>query len=101
MNKQLDSIHHIAIEVTDIQKAIDWYQQHLKCEVAYQDDTWGLLKFENISVALVLPGTHPPHIGIPCDQPEKYGEVKPHRDGTSSAYIQDPFGNWVEMIKLN
>lgn len=98
--RPLDTIHHIAIEVTDIQQAIDWYQKHLRCEVAYQDKTWGLLKFENVALALVLPGTHPPHLGIPCDHPEQYGEVKPHRDGTSSAYIKDPFGNWVEMIKL-
>lgn len=101
MKNELDSIHHIAIKVNNIQESIDWYCKHLKCTVAYQDESWGLLKFSNISLALVLPNTHPPHIGIPCDEPEKYGVVKPHRDGTASTYIPDPSGNYVEMIKLN
>jgi hypothetical protein len=100
MTETLDSIHHIAIEVGNIQQAIDWYQKQLKCAVVYQDDSWGLLKFANASIALVLPGDHPPHIGIPCAHPEQYGTVKDHRDGTVSAYIEDPFGNCVEMIKL-
>jgi extradiol dioxygenase family protein len=100
MSDSLDMIHHVAIEVTNIKQAVDWYQKNLSCAVAYQDQSWGLLKFANLSIALVLPGTHPPHIGIPCDHPEQYGEVKPHRDGTASVYINDPFGNVVEMIKL-
>ena len=100
MNNTLDTLHHIAIEVKDIATAIAWYTQHLHCTVSYQDDSWGLLKFANISVAFVLPGSHPPHIGISTEHPEHYGTPKDHRDGTASVYIPDPFGNWVEMIKL-
>lgn len=95
----LDTIHHVAIEVTDIATAVHWYQQLLQCEVAYQDATWALLRFANLTMALVLPGSHPAHVAITCHQPEKYGEVKLHRDGTSSVYIEDPFGNFVEMLK--
>ena len=94
MPQPLDSIHHIAIEVKDIQQAIDWYCGRLNCEIAYQDKTWGLLKFANTSLALVLPGDHPPHLGIPCDHPEQYGEVKDHRDGTASSYVAHPFCNF-------
>lgn len=100
MTQALDTVHHIAIEVDDIQQAIDWYQKQLNCTVAYQDASWGLLKLANISIALVLPGSHPPHIGIVCDHPEQYGVVQPHRDGTESVYVEDPFGNFVEMIRL-
>ncbi len=100
MTSKLDSVHHIAIEVTDIAKAVAWYTQNLKCEVAYQDETWGLLKFDNISLAFVLPNAHPPHIGIPTDHPEHYGTPKLHRDGTSFVYFEDPFGNWIERVKL-
>lgn len=95
----LDTIHHVAIEVADIAVAVRWYQELLACDVAYQDATWALLRFANLSMALVLPGSHPPHVAITCYQPEKYGEVKVHRDGTSSVYIEDPFGNFVEMLK--
>jgi catechol 2,3-dioxygenase-like lactoylglutathione lyase family enzyme len=88
----LDTVHHIAIQVTDIEAAVNWYRQLLKCEVAYQDATWALLKFANLSMALVLPGSHPPHLAITCYSPEQYGEPKAHRDGTSSVYLPDPFG---------
>lgn len=95
----LDTIHHVAIEVTDIAQAVTWYQNTLRCEIAYQDATWALLRFANLTMALVLPGSHPPHVAITCYQPERYGEPKDHRDGTSSVYLPDPFGNFIEMLK--
>ena len=66
-----------------------------------EDDTWALLKYENISLALVLPNSHPPHIAFEKDDAHKYGELKLHRDGTSSVYVRDPSNNAVEMLKLN
>ncbi len=95
----LDTIHHIAIQVTDIAAAVTWYQILLKCEVAYQDPTWALLKFANLSMALVLPDSHPAHVAITCYDLERYGVPKAHRDGTSSVYLPDPFGNFIEMLK--
>ena len=68
--------------------------------IAYQDASWALLKFENISLALVLPGKHPPHFAVTRDNIAIFGTPVPHRDGTSSVYIQDPNGNNVEMLKL-
>lgn len=94
----LDQIHHIAISVGNVADAVSWYQQKFQCEVAYQDETWALLKFANISLALVIPDQHPPHIGYTSTEAEKYGKLKTHRDGTRSVYIEDPFGNTVEMM---
>ena len=91
----------IAIEVKSIKDTIDWYKKNSSCEVSYQDDTWALLKYENISLALVLPNSHPPHIAFEKDDAHKYGELKLHRDGTSSVYVRDPSNNAVEMLKLN
>ena len=96
----MDKIHHIAIEVKNIRGAIEWYQKHTKCEVSYEDDTWALLRYDNISLALVLPNMHPPHIAFHKKNAEKYGELKKHRDGTSSVYIKDPSDNSIEMLKL-
>ena len=97
----LDGIHHIAISVENVATAVEWYRDKFQCEVAYQDETWGLLKFANISLALVIPGQHPPHIGFTSAEAEKYGDLKTHRDGTRSVYITDPFGNSVEMMDIN
>ncbi len=97
-SSSLDSLHHIAISVQSISEAVDWYRETFRCEVAYQDDTWAMLKFGNVSLALVLPEQHPPHIGFVTPSAHKYGTLKRHRDGTESIYISDPSGNVVEMM---
>ncbi|MCG6155968.1 VOC family protein [Rubinisphaera margarita] len=94
----LDSVHHIAISVEDIAEAVNWYRETFRCDVVYQDDTWAMLQFANLQMALVVPGQHPPHIGFAIPDAEKFGELKPHRDGTRSVYTADPFGNVVEMM---
>ena len=63
-------------------------QKNSSCEVSYQDDTWALLKYENISLALVLPNSHPPHIAFEKDDAHKYGELKLHRDGTHQFMLE-------------
>tara|TARA_E500000178_G_C16855239_1_gene677045 strand:+ start:67 stop:360 length:294 start_codon:yes stop_codon:yes gene_type:complete len=95
----MDKMHHIAIEVNTIDEAIKWYKDNTNCEVAYQDETWAMIKYDNISLALVLPGKHPPHIAFEKSDAEKYGKLKLHRDGTSSVYIRDPANNSVEILK--
>ena len=55
-------IHHIGIQVESIKESADFYcnKFHAKCE--YIDETWAMLVFDNIKLALVLPKEHPPHI---------------------------------------
>lgn len=96
----LDKMHHIAVQVTDIQKSIEWYKTKFACEIEYNDDSWALLKFSNIKVALVSENEHPPHYAIERDSISEFGKETPHRDGTSSVYIEDPDGNTIEMLKL-
>jgi catechol 2,3-dioxygenase-like lactoylglutathione lyase family enzyme len=94
----LDSLHHVAISVDDIARAVDWYTRTFRCEVEYQDPTWALLRFANLSVALVIPHEHPPHLAFSSPQAEQFGQLRPHRDGTRSVYIADPAGNAVEIL---
>jgi len=100
MNNKLDTLHHIAIQVKDIDDSISWYRERFSCEIEYQDDTWAILKFTNISLALVLPDQHPYHFAIVCDDLAPYGDSIAHRDGTHSVYIHDIDGNHVEMLQL-
>ncbi len=94
----MDRIHHVAIQVADISKAVTWYRQQFACGVKYQDQSWALLHFDNIDMALVLPGQHPPHIGIPRRDAKRFGELVTHRDGSVSVYIRDPDENTLEII---
>ncbi|MEP6717422.1 MAG: VOC family protein [Terriglobia bacterium] len=95
---RLDSIHHVAIPVSDVAGSVDWYKRTFQCEVKYQDETWALLAFDNIQLALVIPDQHPAHIGFVSGTAEQFGELKTHRDGTRSCYVKDPAGNSVEIL---
>lgn len=94
----LDALHHVAIQVEDVARAVEWYTSNLRCEVAWQDPTWALLRFANASLALVVPGQHPPHIAFAMEGAERHGALKLHRDGTRSVYIHDTEGNAVECM---
>ena len=94
----LDSIDHVAIPVVAIAPAVEWYTRTFQCTVRYQDETWALLGFGNIDLALVIPEQHPAHIGFVSPDAEKYGALKLHRDGTRSCYVSDPSGNSIEIL---
>ena len=98
MDNKLDTVDHVAISVPDIGQALDWYRRHFQCEVLYRDDSWALVQFANIKLALVLPSQHPPHLGFYTAKAGEFGELRAHRDGTKSIYITDPAGNFLELL---
>jgi catechol-2,3-dioxygenase len=95
----MEELHHIALPVNDIGKAVNWYEKNFDVSKVYEDESWALLAFENISLALVLPGQHPAHIAVKRENAEKHGKLTKHRDGSSSVYVTDPWGNAVEYLK--
>lgn len=95
----MDKIHHIAIQVKDISKAVAWYQQRFDVELEYQDETWAMLRFDNISLAFVVATQHPHHFAIVRGDAKKFGPLSPHRDGSHSTYIYDTDGNPVEVMQ--
>jgi len=94
-----DRLHHVAIQVDDIARAVRWYQGTFHVDVAYQDETWAMLRFKNIDLALVVPGEHPPHIAIESETADHFGELILHRDGTRSIYTTDSEGNVLEVMQ--
>ena len=95
----METLHHIALPVTDIDKAVDWYEENFDIRKVYADESWALLAFENISVALVLPDQHPMHIAVERENAEEFGVLNIHRDGSASTYVADPWGNPIEYVK--
>lgn len=96
----LDTLHHVAVPVADVAAAVSWYRDRFACRVAYEDATWALLEFANTRLALVVPEQHPGHFAIVRDDADRFGALTAHRDGTKSTYIEDPFGNAVEVLML-
>ena len=95
----MDKIDHIAIQTKDINESVTWYIKTFRCDVLFQDETWALLEFNNIKLALVVPEQHPPHIAVKRRNLEKYGNPVKHRDGSESVYINSPDKNVFELIR--
>ena len=96
---KLDQIDHIAIQVKNIKKSIDWYIKKFKCKKIYSDKTWALLEFKNIKIALVIKEEHPYHFAVIDDKIDLDIEAKKHRDESISKYISDLDNNKIELIK--
>ena len=50
----LDNIHHIAIQVKNIDESISWYREKFNLNIKYQDESWALLEFDNISKSIYI-----------------------------------------------
>ena len=94
---------HVALISKNIKNAIDWYVQKWNAEVLYQDETWGLIKLGESKIAFVSPHQHSAHICFEIDDEFIANKLstetfKGHRDGSSSCYIRDPDGNFLEFL---
>ena len=99
---KLDIIDHIAIKVSDLRKAEEWYFTHLNAEITFRDHKYIRMRVGNSNIALIDEAYYPwPHIGVLVenkdDLPEAGRRVE-HRDGTIGVYVKDPFGNYIEYI---
>ena len=98
----MDIIDHIAIRVTNLEEAKEWYLQHLDAEIAFEDHKYIRLKAKNVNIALIDQQYYShAHIGILVDSQDKlpdYGQRVEHRDGTVGVYVKDPSGNYIEYI---
>jgi catechol 2,3-dioxygenase-like lactoylglutathione lyase family enzyme len=96
-------VDHIAVLVSDLQLAEEWYVEHLKATVSFRDEKYVRLSVNNTNIALIDESHYShPHFGILVDEKEdlpiEKGEVIEHRDGTTGVYVKDPFGNYLEYI---
>tara|TARA_E500000331_G_C17077781_1_gene635518 strand:- start:353 stop:667 length:315 start_codon:yes stop_codon:yes gene_type:complete len=93
---------HIAVNSTNIQRSVEWYCKSLGCVVEYADETWAMINCDGTKLALVLEGSHPPHIAFKVKSALKFPcskeEVKKHRDNSSYYYGADPDGNIIEWV---
>jgi catechol 2,3-dioxygenase-like lactoylglutathione lyase family enzyme len=102
LQKQPDTIHHVAIAVLNVEEQVAWLRaQGWRFAVAYQDQTFALLEFANVKLSLVIPEQHPPHVAVLCADASRFGALRLHRDGTRSVYFRDPSSNWFEALQLD
>jgi len=97
MNKL--SLDHIAINVANIESAIEWYVNSVGAIVEYADATWAMLDVGGSKLALTVASQHPPHVAFRVATLEELGsEYREHRDGSCYVYMVDPSGNTIELI---
>ena len=108
---------HIAIRVKDVARAKSFYLG-LGMKLIWDDNDWCYLESGKEKNGLALLGPEykaaGPHFAFHFEEIEdvyalqkqlndsgvRVGEVHDHRDGTASFYLQDPEGNWLEMIYI-
>jgi Lactoylglutathione lyase and related lyases len=106
---------HVAVRVEDMARAKVFYQQ-LGLTLSWDAPDWCYLQWPDRSagIALLSPEYRAagPHFAFHFrDRAEvdavhdrlqaagvSVGAVHDHRDGTASFYLQDPEGNWLEML---
>ena len=81
-----DKIDHIAIQVKNIKKSLNWYLENFNCTEIYSDETWAFIKFKNIKLALVTKEQHPSHFAIINEKVSLDQKAIKHRDGSISKY---------------
>ena len=91
-NKNLDQLHHVSINVADIESSVNWYKTSFNCDIIKIATTFAMIEFNNIILTLVLPSQNPPHIAIEREDAETLGELRIQNEGLSSTFISDPSG---------
>ncbi len=108
---------HVAIRVKDLERAKSFYLS-LGMKLVWDDSEWCYLEAQPSTDGLALLGPNykaaGPHFAfhftnkIEVEKAHqelmaagvKVGSIHEHRDGTSSFYLKDSEGNWLEMLYL-
>ena len=108
---------HVAIRVQNVERAKSFYIG-LGMKLVWDDPEWCYLEAEPSSDGLALLGPKykaaGPHFAFHFTKKSEVekahrelieagfnvGSLHDHRDGTSSFYLRDPEGNWLEMLYL-
>ncbi len=111
----VNRLGHVAIRVDDMPRAKAFYQS-LGLRLTWDADDWAYLQspVTGDGIALLSPdykaaGPHFAfHTGDRAELDRVHGQlvadghrcgpVHDHRDGTASFYMQDPEGNWLELL---
>jgi catechol 2,3-dioxygenase-like lactoylglutathione lyase family enzyme len=111
----LHRLGHVAVRVQDMARAKAFYQS-LGLRLTWDAPDWAYLQWPDTGegIALLSPGytAAGAHFAFHFEQRAEVdqvrdqlvaaghscGPVHDHRDGTASFYMQDPEGNWLEML---
>jgi len=106
---------HVALRVQEIGRAIAFYEW-LGLRLTWRADDWAYLQWPDsgAGIALLSPSytAAGPHVALHVQERaavdrererllaagHSCGPVHDHRDGTASFYLQDPEGNWLELL---
>jgi catechol-2,3-dioxygenase len=113
--RAMTRLGHVALRVQDMERASAFYQA-LGLRVTWHAEDWTYLQSPETGdgVALLSPAytAAGPHFAFHLadrnaldavhgqlqQAGQNVGAVHDHRDGTASFYLQDPEGNWLEVL---
>lgn len=106
---------HVALRVSDMERAKSFYQA-LGLQLTWDASDWAYLQSPETGDGVALLSPHyksaGPHFAFHLQERSELdavhgalaaaghhcGPVHDHRDGTASFYLQDPEGNWLEVL---
>jgi len=102
-NTEKSCVDHIALRVSDLKEAEEWYTRQLNGKVTFRDPKYIRMRLSNTNIALIDEKHYPhQHFGVLVEKKENLdrheGIRVEHRDGTTGVYVKDPFGNYLEYI---
>ena len=115
LSERVDRLGHVAIRVDDVDRAKSFYMK-LGMKLVWDDTDWCYLEAGETRDGLALLGPSykaaGPHFAFHFTDRDKIermhsslknkgmkvGALHDHRDGTSSFYMKDTEGNWLEML---
>lgn len=99
MSEELQAVHHVAINVADIDRALKWYLNSFSCRVLQQEKTFAVLEFANLKLVLCLPSQEPPHLAYTRSDAASFGQLELRADGLRSTFLADVAGNMIEIAE--
>jgi len=94
--------HHTAVHTKDVAASVDWYVENLKAKILKQDEDWAMIMIADMTLALIHPNNHPPHIAFEVSSLDEFpcypNEIKMHRDGSHYYYQETPDGTIIEWL---
>ena len=101
VDREYDTVGHVAINVANLEQAVHWYTTSFSCEVISRSPKRVILQFANVRVSLVLPSLEPPHIAFCKSDAASFGELTDRGDGAPSTLLSDPTGNIVKLFSTD
>ena len=93
-----DRLHHVTLQVGDVDRAARWYVETFRCETVHRDARRVVVAFGDLQVHLVRADLEPPSLTLVRPDVAEMGPSTRRPDGVRMLRLVDPWGNVIEVV---